>query len=91
LVFVRMGVGLSLIVASVLVVVGLKRRDADTIASALGVLLLFSVAIWGGIGLIAIPALLTQMVRRTWAHRRSLRRGKNPGVWDDWIDGPGSS
>jgi hypothetical protein len=88
--FARMGLGLNLVVVAILVMAGLGHYNADFIPSAIGVAAGFSIAIWGGITLVAVPALLVQRVRRNWAHRRSKRRAGSPGLWDDWIDGPRS-
>jgi hypothetical protein len=89
--FIRAGLGLNLFVAVLLVVAAPRGRNADTVATVHAMVAFFSVAIWGGIALVAIPTLLVQMVRRTRAHRKSLLPGKSPGIWDGWIDGPGTS
>jgi hypothetical protein len=86
--FIRMGLGLSGIVVAGLVMEVLRHFSADLILSALGLLAFFSIAIWGGNALVAIPTLLVQRLRRPWAHRRSKLRAGIPGLWDDWIDGP---
>ena len=38
--------------------------------------------------MVAIPTLLVQRMRRSWALRCSKHRRKLSGTWDDWIDGP---
>jgi hypothetical protein len=94
--FVRMGLWWTLLVLAflamaVLVVAGHGHYNANFIRrSLLRVAAVFSIAIWGGIGLVAIPTLVVQRMERTWARRRPKRRAGSPGLWDDWIDGPGS-
>jgi hypothetical protein len=94
--FVRMGLWWTLLVVAFLVmavldIAGLGHYNAGFIPSALlRVAAVFSIAIWGGIGLVAIPTLVVQRMERIWAHRRSKRRAGSPVLWDDWIDGPGS-
>jgi hypothetical protein len=87
--FIRVGLAFDLIIAVVILVVSaLGRMTVDTIPVGVAVFLLVSVAIWGGVGLVAVPTLVMQRVRRTWAHQCSKRRRKSPRVWDDEIDGP---
>jgi cytochrome c biogenesis protein CcdA len=93
--FVRMGLLCTLVVVALLVMAGLVMAsqgdyNAEFIPRALRLAVGFSIVIWGGIGLVAIPTLVVQRMERIWAHRRSKRRAGSPGLWDDWIDGPGS-
>ena len=60
--FIRVGLALTVVAVAVLAACG--RYDADFIPSALFVLALSSIAIWGGITLVAIPTLLFQRMRR---------------------------
>jgi hypothetical protein len=85
--FIRVGLALTVVAIAVLAACG--RYDADFIPSALFVLALSSIAIWGGLTLVAIPTLLFQRMRRALARRRSKSRAETLGTWDDWIDGPG--
>jgi hypothetical protein len=94
--FVRLGLWWTIVVDAFflvmadLVLVALGDYNADLIRRSLGVAACFSIAIWGGIGLVAIPTLVGQRMQRIWAHRRSERRARGPGLWDGWIDGPGT-
>ena len=93
--FVRLGLWWTLVVVAVLVMAVLVMAvpghyNADLIPNALRVAAGFSIAICGGIGLVAIPTLVERRMQRIWAHRRSKRRAGSPGLWDDGIDGPGS-
>jgi hypothetical protein len=87
--FIRAGLAFDLIVAAViLVAVALGRITADTIPVGLAIFVLVSIAIWAGIGLVAVPVLIAQRIRRAWTRRRAKQRAGLPATWDDWIDGP---
>jgi hypothetical protein len=62
--FFSFGLGFTLIVFAILVIAVLPRFNSDSIGGALAVLAFFSIAIWGGIALVAVPTLLTAAVRR---------------------------
>jgi hypothetical protein len=86
--FIKVGLAFDLIVAAVIVFVSLGPMTPDTVPVGLAVFALVSIAIWGGLGLVAVPMLLARRVRRAWARRLAKHRAGVPGTWDDWIDGP---
>ena len=86
--FIRIGVAFDLIIAAVILFVSLGRITPDTVPVGLAVFAMVSIAIWGGLGMVAVPTLLVQRTRRAWARRRSKRRADATGTWDDWIDDP---
>jgi hypothetical protein len=86
--FFSFGVALTFIALAVLMIAVLPRLNSDSIGTALIVLAFFSIAIWGGIALVAVPTLLATAVLRARRRRGLTYRADVSATWDDWIDGP---
>ena len=88
--FIRVGVAFDLIIAAVILFVSLGRITVDTVPVGLAVFAMVSIAIWGGLGMVAVPTLLVQRTRRAWGKsplEASRRMLPAPGMTGSTIRG----